>query len=239
VTADPNVFAELAILNVDDDAAGRYAMSRILRKAGFQVEEAGTGSESLRMAAAGKFSLVILDVNLPDVSGLEVCRRLKSDPHTSHVPVLHVSATSVSPQAKARGLDGGADGYLVEPVEPEVLVATVRAMLRMRSAEEALRRSEAKFRRLAESNIIGITSGEGDRVLEANPYFLGMLGYSREDLASGPLSYSGISAPESAEPDLKAKQERLERGACSPYEKCYFAKRWVARAGAGGRRRAG
>src|SRR3954469_25142634 len=97
---------DCTILNVDDDLAGRYAVSRILRQAGYKVEEAGNGAQALRMAVANTFSLVILDVNLPDFSGLEVCRRLKSDPGTSSVPVLHLSATLVSPDDQVKGLDG-------------------------------------------------------------------------------------------------------------------------------------
>src|SRR5207249_5722041 len=135
----------------------------------------------------------------------EVCRRLKSDPGTSHLPVLHLSATSVSSQSRVRGLDGGADGYLTQPVEPEVLVATVRSLLRMRRAEEALRRSEEKFRRLAESNIIGIVSGSGDRVLEANAAFVRMLGFAPAEFRP-PFSYSAITAPESAQRDREARR---------------------------------
>jgi PAS domain S-box-containing protein len=217
-------FTAPAILNVDDDTAGRYSMTRILRQAGYRVEEAATGRETLRLAASKPFSLVILDVNLPDVSGFEVCRRLKSAPETSRVPILHVSATYVTSQAQVQGLEGGADGYLVEPVEPEVLVATVRSLLRMRRAEEALRKSEEKFRRLADSNIIGITSWESGQLLEANGAFLRMLGYSPADPASAALSYSAITAPESAAQDAKAKLERMDRGACSPYEKTYVRK---------------
>lgn len=214
--------SETAILNVDDDAAGRYATSRVLRQAGFQVEEAATGNETLHMAAAKTFSLVVLDVNLPDVSGFEVCRLLKSDPRTSYWPVLHLTATSVGPKFHVEGLDAGADAYLTQPIEPEVLVATVRSLLRVRRAEEALRRSEERFRRLSESNLVGIISGSGDVVHESNAAFLRMLGYSPADVARRSLNYRAITAPESAERDGKAKQERLERGASALYEKAYL-----------------
>ena len=212
------------ILNVDDDAAGRYAVSRILRQAGYGVEEAASGGETIRMASSKEFSLLILDVNLPDFSGFEVCRRLKSDPGTSHLPILHLSATSVNANSRVQGLDSGADGYLTQPVEPEVLVATVRSLLRMRRAEEALRKSEQKFRRLAESNIIGIMSGQNDRIFEANHAFLQMLGYSPQDLAGRTLTSADITPPESAGRDRQAHQERLEHGACAAYEKQFIRK---------------
>src|SRR5205823_14429523 len=108
---------------------------------GFQVEEAATGNQTLQKAATGLFSLVILDVNLPDLSGFEVCRLLRSDPRTSYWPIVHLSATSVAPKFQVQGLEGGADAYLTQPIEPEILVATVRSLLRVRRAEEALRRS--------------------------------------------------------------------------------------------------
>ena len=83
---------KITILNVYDDDAGRYAISKTLQHSGFQVKEASTGQEALRMAQEEP-DLILLDVNLPDISGFEVCHRLKSDPKTSSIPVLHLSAT--------------------------------------------------------------------------------------------------------------------------------------------------
>jgi len=127
------------LLNVDDYDAGRYARTQTLRQAGFEVKEASNGADALRLTAAEKPDIVLLDVNLPDVDGFEVCRRLKTNPTTAQIPVLHISATFVGPGHRALGLEGGADAYLTEPVEPPVLVATVNALLRMRNAERALR----------------------------------------------------------------------------------------------------
>ncbi|HST11325.1 MAG TPA: response regulator, partial [Terriglobales bacterium] len=79
------------ILAVDDNAAALYATSRVLRSAGFEVITASTGNGTL--AAAATADLVVLDVNLPDMDGFEVCRRLRLDPTTARVPVLHLSAT--------------------------------------------------------------------------------------------------------------------------------------------------
>jgi CheY-like chemotaxis protein len=86
---------ELTILNVDDDDASRYATSRILRQAGFEIIEAATGAEALRLAKENP-DLVILDVNLPDMDGFEVCERIKADPATSLIPVLHLSAVHMN-----------------------------------------------------------------------------------------------------------------------------------------------
>src|SRR4030042_2318404 len=136
------------ILNVDDDDASRYAISRTLRQAGFDVKEASNGREALRVAEEQP-DLILLDVNLPDINGFEVCKTLKNNPLTSHIPVLHLSATYLNDEAKVKGLET-ADGYLTQPVEPPVLIATIKALLRMKRAEKALRESEAKFRTLVE-----------------------------------------------------------------------------------------
>ena len=136
------------ILNVDD-CPGRYARSKILTQAGFSVKEAATGQEALRLAYELRPELVLLDVNLPDFSGLEVCQRLKRNPATSGIIVLHLTASSTSPSNMVDGLNCGADSYLTEPIEPAVLVATIRALLRARQAEEALRRSNEELQQFA------------------------------------------------------------------------------------------
>ena len=132
------------ILNVDDNEPGRYATTRILNRAGFQVLEAGTGREALRLARSASPQLVILDVNLPDMNGIEVCRQLKTDPQTASIMVLQVSATNVALLDRVNSLSAGADSFLVEPVEPEELEAVARALLRLHRTEAELRRSLAE-----------------------------------------------------------------------------------------------
>jgi signal transduction histidine kinase len=128
------------ILNVNDDDATRYLSTRTLRLAGYRVLEAATGMEALRLAAQERPDVVVLDVKLPDISGYDVCQQLRSQPHTASIAVMHTSATFVTPDKKVRGLEGGADAYLTEPFEGEELIATVRSLLRMRRAEQDLRR---------------------------------------------------------------------------------------------------
>jgi two-component system, sensor histidine kinase and response regulator len=130
-----------AILNVDDYVPSRYARTKVLRQAGFHVLEAATGAEALQSVIENSPALVLLDVNLPDVSGFEICRQIKRNPKTSTITVVHISASSVQSYHQVHGLDSGADSYLVEPIDPGVLIATVKAFLRARQAEEALRRS--------------------------------------------------------------------------------------------------
>jgi signal transduction histidine kinase len=126
--------SNIKILIVDDNEASRYSIVRSLREAGFHVVEAGTGREALARVAECP-DLVTLDVNLPDVHGFEVCKQIKSNPATAHIPVLHLSCTNVDANARASGLASGADGYLTEPIDRAELVATVNALLRMKTAQ--------------------------------------------------------------------------------------------------------
>jgi signal transduction histidine kinase len=131
------------ILVVDDNEANRYTVVRLLRKAGFTVSEAADGRRGLE-AATTDLDLIILDIRMPELDGYEVCRRVKADPALKVVPILHMSATYTAGTDIAYGLEGGADGYLVHPVDPAVLLATVRAFLRIRHTDRALRDSEAR-----------------------------------------------------------------------------------------------
>ena len=134
------------ILAVDDNEAIRYSVARRLREAGFHVIEAATGSEALRRAKEEPV-LITLDINLPDMDGFEVCRRLKSDPLTREIPVLHLSASCVDLNHKVRGLEGGADAYLSAPIDEQELLATVKALLRMREAQREARRQAEEAER--------------------------------------------------------------------------------------------
>ncbi|HEY0935407.1 MAG TPA: SpoIIE family protein phosphatase [Trebonia sp.] len=135
------------LLLVDDDEAKRYLLSTWLRRAGYTVTEAGTGQEGLRLASTAE--LVLLDVNLPDMSGFEVCRLIKSDVRTAAIPVIQVSATAVAIADRAHGLTQGADAYLIEPSEPAELLATVKAVLRYSRARQHAERTAGMLAELA------------------------------------------------------------------------------------------
>lgn len=137
------------ILNVDDHDAGRYARTRFLTRAGFYVDEARTGEDALSAVRKRPPDLVLLDINLPDIDGFEVCRQIKSDPETARIPVIFLSAARLADLDVIAGLEYGGDNYLREPVDPAVLVATVRALLRERDVQEALIRSNEQLRRFA------------------------------------------------------------------------------------------
>lgn len=135
------------VLHVDDDPVARFGTERVLRPAGFQVVSAETGAEALSIARAQLPDLVLLDVDLPDLSGFEVCRRIRGDVAVAATPILHLSGARPQATDRVAGLEGGADAYLVQPVDPDVLVATIRALLRMRRAEEQARRLLRRLQR--------------------------------------------------------------------------------------------
>jgi serine phosphatase RsbU (regulator of sigma subunit)/FixJ family two-component response regulator len=134
------------LLLVDDDEAKRYVLATWLRRAGHTVVESDTGQDALSKVAGAE--LVLLDVNLPDMSGFEVCRVIKSDPQTAAIPVIQVSATAVEVADRAHGLTQGADAYLVEPTEPAELLATVTAALRYFRARQRAERTAAMLAEL-------------------------------------------------------------------------------------------
>lgn len=139
---------DLQLLIVDDNVATRYALRRRLDLHGYSVLEAGTGGEGLALIELQHFDALILDVNLPDMSGFDIVRRLRTDPRTALLPVIHVSAASIQTGDIITGLDAGADAYLIHPIDPDVLLATLRTLLRVRDTEHALRESEARFREI-------------------------------------------------------------------------------------------
>ena len=117
------------ILIVDDYPGARYLRSRILSEAGYEVMEASTGTEAIAIAGTVRPSLILLDVNLPDISGVEVCEQLKRDPTTAAIPVIHITGAWLSDKARQRGLASGASAYLVEPVDEVQLLKTVVGLI--------------------------------------------------------------------------------------------------------------
>ena len=183
------------VLVVDDNPATLYSTTRVLRAADFKVTEGSAGHQALELALKGT-DVLILDVNLPDIHGFEVCRRLRKDPKTARLPIIHVSATFVKESDKVEGLDAGCDGYLTHPIEPPVLIATVNAFLRARKIEEELRESEDKFKAVFENALSGLLILDRSlNFVEVNPALCEMLGHTREELLG--QSLFAFVAPES------------------------------------------
>ncbi|HEX7981352.1 MAG TPA: ATP-binding protein [Gemmatimonadaceae bacterium] len=145
------------VLVVDDTEGNRYATSRLLRSAGFDVRESASGVEALE-AVRDHPDLIVLDVNLPDMTGFEVVERMRRSPEFASIPVLHLSASFTSNADRARGLDQGADAFLTHPIDPTVFVATVRALIRASTADrrtrEAMREWQATFDALPDAVVL-------------------------------------------------------------------------------------
>jgi PAS domain S-box-containing protein len=175
------------ILVVDDNEANRYAVSFWLRQAGFRIVEADTGEEALRQATRHP-DLLILDIRLPDTSGFEVLRTLKADPHLAVIPVLHLSASFTSSEWRAHGLEAGADAYLTHPVEPRELLATVRSLLRVRTAEEGMRAASNEWR--ATFDAIGdavVLVGSDGSLMRCNRAAAALFGRSFSEVVGQPF----------------------------------------------------
>ncbi|WP_338695886.1 fused response regulator/phosphatase [Streptomyces sp. Q6] len=123
------------VLVVDDTPANRYAMGAVLSRAGHRVVPVASAGEALveldlRMRAGALPDVALVDVGLPDLSGYELCRRVKALPSLAGIPVVHFSAQPSGTDARCRALDAGGEAYLSVPAEPEEIRAVVRAALR-------------------------------------------------------------------------------------------------------------
>ncbi|HEY4309599.1 MAG TPA: response regulator [Pirellulales bacterium] len=124
------------VLVVDDEQDLLELVSYNLNKEGFRVVCVSSGEEALAAARRDMPDLILLDLLLPTVDGLEVCRRLKADPRTQHIPVLMLTAKSEETDV-VTGLELGAEDYVTKPFSPRVLVARVKALLRRRTKESS------------------------------------------------------------------------------------------------------
>ena len=127
------------ILIVDDDSTSRCILIKVLREAGYETEEASSGIEALKKAENEKPNLIVLDVNLPDITGYDVCNKLKSNINTKCIEILSISSYYTKNEDWVHGLECGADNYLIKPIDPHVLLAIVKSMLKTQETENKLK----------------------------------------------------------------------------------------------------
>lgn len=116
------------ILYIEDNVGNRLLVKRILEAEGHTVAEAEDGPSGLKMAAEGEFDLILLDINLPEIDGYDLARRLRSMPNTQTVPILAITA-NVMQGDRERTLAAGCDGYIQKPIDVDRLPAQVMAAL--------------------------------------------------------------------------------------------------------------
>jgi PAS domain S-box-containing protein len=200
------------VLIVDDSPAAQELGASLLHEAGYVVAGATTGGEALRLAAEFRPDIVLLDVVLPDQSGIEVCRRLKSAPETCASLVALISSMETASDRQAEGLEVGADTYIVRPIPNRELLARIAALARLKRTEDALhvsraealanleaaRAGEARFRALLESAPDAMVQVDAAGILTfVNRQGLDLFGYSEGELVGQPIE---ILVPERFRP---------------------------------------
>ena len=199
------------ILIVDDTQDLLDLYSVWLSQAGYKVLQASSGRECLRLVVEELPDLVLLDVMLPDMDGLEVCKIIKSTELTAAIPVIHLSGRRTSADSAAEGLEAGADAYLTKPFESRSLLAHVKALLRIRQTEESLRRSEEQFRAVFDNALDAMLIADNQaNYLDANPSACAVFGVSREEMLQRKLS--DFVEPGRHEEVEKAWQAFVEEG---------------------------
>lgn len=119
------------ILFVDDDALLRSAICASLEADGFEAVACAAGKDCRPLALQERPDLILLDVQLPDADGVEVCRRLKADPDIRRIPVILLTGRAFAVEVRVAGLDAGAEDYLFKPISPKVLCARIRSILKI------------------------------------------------------------------------------------------------------------
>ena len=142
---NPSVTESARILIVDDNPVVLLSSTELFKAAGFVVQEARNGAEALRLARANRPDLILLDVMLPDIHGVELCRRMKAEADLKSLFVVLLSSSQISSGNQVIGLDAGADGYIARPIENRELLARVQALLRIQQAEAALRQAQVEL----------------------------------------------------------------------------------------------
>ena len=148
---------DFRILITDDDPEILLLMTTVLRREGYEVLESRTGWECLDVMMAYRPALVLLDVKLPDMSGIEVCRQIKASPDLEDTFVILTSGVYVSSERQADGLNTGADGYVIKPISNKELVARVHSIERIKDAEDRLRKKEKELEGMVSKLQIALT----------------------------------------------------------------------------------
>jgi DNA-binding response OmpR family regulator len=136
------------ILVTDDDPDVLLLTAQLLKRAGYVVREASSGKECLEVVKTYHPDIVLLDVVLPDMTGTETCRQIKTDESLRDIFVMLLSGVQTTSEYQADGLNVGADGYIVKPISNKELLARVQAMVRIKRAEDALREKEKEQQEL-------------------------------------------------------------------------------------------
>jgi PAS domain S-box-containing protein len=183
------------VLIVDDDRKILDLLVELLQLEGYEIAAATDGAEALELAQSFAPDVVVSDVVMPRVDGLELCRRLKEDQRTAHVPVLLMSGVRKAGDAGIEGLHAGADDYLDLPFRNEELLVKVARLIERHHADEMIRESEERYRELFENaNDIIYTHDLQGNFTSLNRTGERITGYSREEALK--MNVADVIAPE-------------------------------------------
>lgn len=213
------MYQSARILLVGGDLPVRQATRRFLRKAGYEVAETGTGEECLRLAQAQRPDLILLDTVLPDMDGVEVCRRIKAEPALVGCLILLAGTINTSSDNRARGLEAGAEGWIIRPISNRELLLQVGVMLRFKQAEERLVHLNAILRAVRSVNQLIVRGKDRAWLLrEACRSLIQAGSYSGAWIALWDESGALVTAEEAGLAEYSsALVERLERGEARLY----------------------
>ena len=168
---------DATVVLIDDDFVTQELVQFLLIEAGYRVFKAGTGEVGLELVREHRPELVLLDVGLPDISGIDVCRQIKADPNLTHTLVMHLSATHTSEKDMEIGLAGGADAYCTLPFQKEQLLARVDSLVRIARLESAMSAHEIFYEHLFDKSNFGVAYAATDgRMLSINKPLQALLG---------------------------------------------------------------
>ena len=208
------------ILVVDDEPEILGVFTLILNGAGYDVLTASTGQHGLQLAREKRPDLVLLDVLLPDLNGMEVCKQIKRDPDLRDVFVILISGGATNAAHKVEGLESGADDYMVKPLDPEELLARIRTIVRLRDTTAALRTSEQHFRQLADNirEVFWITNPAKNEMIYISPGYEEIWGRTCESLYASPMSWVEAIHPDDRE---RVMETALTKQISGQYDEVY------------------
>jgi PAS domain S-box-containing protein len=224
------------ILAIDDKQDNLITISALLRNfiPDCTVITSGSGAEGIKKVKADQPDTILLDIKMPGMDGYEVCKKLKSDEKTKHIPVIMLTAIKTDSESRVKGFKLGADAFLFKPIDETELAAQIKVMLRIKKAEDTLRKeknllevtvrertkslreSEEKYRNLFENVEVGmyITKIDGTSCLAANRKFAEILGKPIEELLANP-AFDHWENPTDRE---ELVRQLMQEGSVSGYE---------------------
>lgn len=203
------------ILIVDDDIDNLTITSRIFTQEGYEVSTASTGFDCLKIVKEFKPDLILLDVLLPDISGYEVCRLIKSDVDNRDLIIIYFTSVNRSSEIKAEGYQMGADGYITRPISKTELISIIQVYLRVLKKAKELKRSEQRFSLLSDLSFEGLLIHDKKSIIDVNKKLLNMMGYNSIEELPIVSSIIEFVAPDSR----NFVKEKLEQN----YEGTYIA----------------